>query len=58
MCDVSLIYWLILCCCYLDCAGQFVKSKIEVQHTTMLRRWAGACACFLVSGLMHEVICW
>ncbi|DBB08374.1 TPA: hypothetical protein ACH3X3_008535 [Trebouxia sp. C0006] len=38
--------------------GQFVKSKIEVQHTTMLRRWAAACACFLVTGLMHEVIYW
>ncbi len=54
MCVGGLIY----CCCYLDCAGQFVKSKTEVQHTNILRRWAGACACFLVSGLMHEVIYW
>ncbi|KAL0042074.1 hypothetical protein WJX77_002411 [Trebouxia sp. C0004] len=38
--------------------GQFVISKTETQHTTVLRRWAGACACFLVSGLMHEVIYW
>ncbi|KAL0041382.1 hypothetical protein WJX79_001390 [Trebouxia sp. C0005] len=38
--------------------GQFVKSKSEAVRTTMLRRWAAACACFLASGLMHEVIYW
>lgn len=38
--------------------GQLVKSKSEVQHSSKLRRWAAACACFLVSGVMHEVIYW
>ena len=40
------------------CAGQLVRAKHEPTHPTMLRRWIGACACFLVSGLMHEAIYW
>lgn len=28
----------------------------EGSPNSMLRRWLGVCACFFVSGVMHEVI--
>ena len=38
-------------------AGQLIKTKgHEALPKSMLRRWLGACACFFVSGVMHELI--
>lgn len=38
-------------------AGQLIKTKgHKAPPNGMLRRWLGACGCFFVSGVMHELI--
>ena len=39
-------------------AGRLVRSNRAANAYSPLRRAVGLCACFIVSGLVHELIYW